>query len=183
MAAWQHVRAILALPFMVLLVIPSVLLSFGGADTLGLWQRYPLTRIILPIAGGLLLIMGLSLMFITIRMFVLVGKGTLAPWNPTQRLVVRGIYRHVRNPMITGVCLVLLGETLTSASVWLLGWTAIFVVSNLIYIPLFEEPDLVQRFGDDYIDYRRHVPRWIPQWTAWQSAAESPSHTNDNQNQ
>jgi protein-S-isoprenylcysteine O-methyltransferase Ste14 len=46
----------------------------------------------------------------TIRLFLTIGKGTLAPWKPTQRVVVEGVYRHVRNPMISGVCFILLGD-------------------------------------------------------------------------
>jgi len=93
------------------------------------------------------------LLVATIRQFVTVGKGTLAPWNPTQRLVVRGVYRHVRNPMIAGVFLVLLGEAILAASLPLLGWFAFFVIVNAVYIPLVEEPGLVKRFGGDYLAY------------------------------
>ena len=88
----------------------------------------------------------------TIRLFVAVGEGTIAPWDPPQRLVVRGVYRHVRNPMITGLCLVLLGEALLAASLPLLGLFAFGVIINVIYIPLSEEPGLARRFGDDYLD-------------------------------
>ena len=59
---------------------------------------------------------GILLMVAAIRLFVTIGKGTLAPWNPTQKLVVHGVYRHVRNPMISGVMFILLGEFLLAAS-------------------------------------------------------------------
>ena len=61
-------------------------------------------------------------MVATIRLFVTVGKGTLAPWEPPQRLVVQGVYRHVRNPMISGVLCVLLGESVLTASLPLFRW-------------------------------------------------------------
>ena len=109
----------------------------------------------------------------TIRLFVIVGRGTLAPWNPTQRLVVRGVYRHVRNPMITGVFCILLGETAAFGSPWLLGWFAVFCLVNGIFIPLWEEPDLAKRFGEDYLLYKRNVPRWIPRLRAWEGLSES----------
>jgi protein-S-isoprenylcysteine O-methyltransferase Ste14 len=70
----------------------------------------PSNHVVLPILGGVLIFLGLGLMIATIRLFMRVGKGTLAPWNPTQRLVVQGVYRHVRNPMISGVFFTLLGE-------------------------------------------------------------------------
>jgi protein-S-isoprenylcysteine O-methyltransferase Ste14 len=111
----------------------------------------------------------LVLMVATIRLFVTVGKGTLAPWNPTQRLVVRGVYRHVRNPMIAGVFLVLLGEAVLAASLPLLGWFAAFVVVNVLYIPLAEEPGLAKRFSDEYQTYKRNVPRWIPRLRPWEA--------------
>jgi protein-S-isoprenylcysteine O-methyltransferase Ste14 len=106
-------------------------------------------------------------MVATIRLFLMVGKGTLAPWKPTQRLVVHGIYRHVRNPMISGVFFVLLGEALLAASLPLFCWFLCFVIGNAIYISLAEEPGLVKRFGDEYEVYRRNVPRWIPRVKGW----------------
>jgi protein-S-isoprenylcysteine O-methyltransferase Ste14 len=81
--------------------------------------------------------------------------------------VVRGVYRHVRNPMISGVLFVLLGEALLTASRPLFGWFLSFALINAIYIPLLEEPGLVHRFGDGYRIYKRHVPRWIPRLTPW----------------
>jgi protein-S-isoprenylcysteine O-methyltransferase Ste14 len=103
----------------------------------------------------------------TNRLFATVGHGTLAPWNPPQRLVVRGIYRHVRNPMMLGVCSILFGEALFTASLPLLCWFTFFVIVVMIVIPLVEEPGLVRRFGEDYVVYRQNVPRWIPRRTPW----------------
>ena len=92
----------------------------------------------------------------------MVGKGTLAPWNPTQTLVVQGGYRHIRNPMISGVMFILLGESVVAASVPLLIWFAIFVAVNVVYILMMEEPGLMKRFGEEYLAYKRNVPRWGP---------------------
>jgi protein-S-isoprenylcysteine O-methyltransferase Ste14 len=142
MEIWKHLRAILLLPGMVLVVIPGTILYLTGLDTFDLWQQVQATRLVLPILGSVFIALGLALMVATIRLFVTVGKGTLAPWNPTQRLVVQGVYRHVRNPMISGVMFILLGEVLLSASVPLLVWFAFFVATNIVYIPLAEEPRL-----------------------------------------
>ena len=71
----------------------------------------------------------------TIALVHRVGRGTLAPWNPTARLVVLGVYRHVRNPMISGVLCILLGEAALFGSRALLAWFAIFAAVNAIYIP------------------------------------------------
>lgn len=167
MNIWKQLRAILLLPGMVTVVIPTTILCFAGIR----WLSPPWT-IVLPVTGSILVLLGLTLMAKTIRLFITVGKGTLAPWNPTQKLLVRGVYRHVRNPMITGVVCVLLGEAVFFGSLWLLGWSAVFFVVNLIYIPVVEEPGLVSRFGDDYLLYKRNVPRWIPRWTPWLGLSE-----------
>src|SRR5919202_986332 len=68
----------------------------------------------------------------TVVLFATVGRGTLAPWAPPERLVVRGVYRRVRNPMISGVLSVLCGEALLFGSVPLLEWFGAFLLINLI---------------------------------------------------
>jgi len=148
MTAWKHLRAILLLPGTMTIVIPAVVLSVTGIPV----RLFPSPwNVVLPAAGLVLVLLGLVLIVATIRLFVTVGKGTLAPWNPTRRLVVRGVYRHVRNPMISGVFCVLLGEATAFGSPWLIGWFGVFCLVNLIYIPLREEPGLMKRFGDDYL--------------------------------
>ncbi len=166
----KHLRAILMLPFMVTVVIPGAILSLTGPDTLGFWKSVPATRVALPVFGGALICLGIGLMVATVRLFATVGHGTLAPWDPTRRLVVQGIYRHVRNPMISGVFAILLGEALLAASLPILCWFAIFATGNAVFIPLAEEPGLVKRFGEDYLTYKRNVPRWIPRMTPWDPA-------------
>ncbi len=163
----KHLRAVLLLPFMVTVVIPGTILYLTGPDTLGLWSAAPATRVALPVVGGALICLGLALMVATNRLFATVGQGTLAPWNPPQRLVVQGVYRHVRNPMISGVMAILLGEAVSTASLPILCWFAIFVIATAVLIPLAEEPGLVKRFGEEYERYRRNVPRWIPRLTPW----------------
>jgi protein-S-isoprenylcysteine O-methyltransferase Ste14 len=111
---------------------------------------------LLPIAAGF------GLWVWTVRLLARIGRGTLAPWDPTRRLVVEGPYRHVRNPMITGVLAVLLGEAALFESAGVLIWTAAFFAINCAYFVLVEEPGLERRFGDEYRDYSRAVPRWIP---------------------
>jgi len=170
MEAWKHFRAILLLPGMVTVVIPTTILLVTGLDTFDLWQSAPATRMVLPVLGCAFIGLGLMLMIVTIRLFVTVGKGTLAPWNPTQHLVVQGVYRHVRNPMISGVFFILLGQTLIAASLPLFSWFVIFVIVTAIVIPLAEEPGLVKQFGDEYLTYKRHVPRWIPRVRGWDAS-------------
>ena len=116
----------------------------------------------LAFPGAALIAAGLALWAWTVGLFARVGEGTLAPWDPTQRLVVRGPYRHVRNPMITGVVSILLGEAVLLGSRPLLLWALGFFAVNAVFIPLIEEPGLVRRFGDEYVRYRESVPRWLP---------------------
>lgn len=167
MPLWRQLLSVILLPGTVTIIVPSLLVSRAGQVNIGWGMPAPLN--LLPIGTGILLIgLGLALMYQTNALFGTRGQGTLAPWDPPQRLVVRGIYRYVRNPMISGVFCILLGETILLGSRPLLYWWLIFVVINLIYIPLLEEPGLVQRFGADYELYRRHVPRWVPRLHAWQ---------------
>ncbi len=172
---WKHIRVIILLPGIVTLVIPGTMLWLSGTDSFGLWQSVPASRFVLPVIGGICICLGLLLMVATIRLFVTVGKGTLAPWEPTQRLVLQGVYRHVRNPMISGVILVLLGESVLTASLPLFCWFLVVVLVNAAYIPLSEEPGLAKRFGQEYLTYKRNVPRWVPRWTPWDGGFRNQS--------
>ena len=69
--------------------------------------------------------------------------------------------------MITGVLCILLGEAIMFASQEIFDWFVIFLLLNAIYIPLIEERDLERRFGADYIEYKKNVPRWIPRRDRW----------------
>jgi protein-S-isoprenylcysteine O-methyltransferase Ste14 len=164
-SVWRQLRAIALLPAMTAIVIPAFLLYLNEED---IGWGLPGAAAVAPVLGGTALIaLGLRLMYQTISLFSKVGEGTLAPWDPPRQLVVRGPYRHVRNPMITGVGTVILGEAVAFGSPSILTWFALFALGNAIYQPLFEEPGLVRRFGDRYRAYRREVPRWIPRRKPW----------------
>ena len=107
------------------------------------------------------------MMIPTVAMFLTIGKGTPAPWDPPKKLVVRGVYRYLRNPMISGVILFLLGEALLFRSWSIAGWAVLFALGNMIYMPLVEEPGLEKRFGADYRVYKENVPRWLPRRKPW----------------
>ena len=125
--------------------------------------------IFLAVPGALLAIGSATLFF-------RFGNGTGAPWDPPRKLVVRGPYRYVRNPMISGVILILITESLFFQSWILAAWTALFFLANSLYFPLVEELGLVSRFGRDYETYCRHVPRWIPRLTPWNPRMEPDNH-------
>ena len=103
----------------------------------------------------------------TMRLFVTEGRGTPAPWAPPIQLVVRGPYRDVRNPIITSVLVMLAGESLLFGSGPLAGWMEVFSLICWIGFVRVEEPQLEQRFGEDYRRYKANVPRWVPRATPW----------------
>ena len=160
MSLWREARAVLLLPFTATAVVPALILWWTG-ETNVWWGS----------AGGVVLIaVGLVFVVWTIQLFSTMGDGTLAPWDPTAKLVVRGPYLHVRNPMISGVAFVLAGEAVALGSKSLFLWFTAFVLVNAVYIPLVEEPGLRRRFGEDYDAYRTNVPRWLPRLQPWKPA-------------
>jgi protein-S-isoprenylcysteine O-methyltransferase Ste14 len=161
----RHLVAIALLPFTVAVLIPLWLARRNGTPLL---VGSSLAQIALQAAGLALLSIGLLLFASSLRRFVTEGRGTLAPWDSPRQLVIRGPYRYVRNPMISGVVLVLFGEALVLLSRPHLQWALIFLGINAVYIPLAEEPLLAQRFGDSYQEYCRHVPRLLPRWRPWE---------------
>jgi protein-S-isoprenylcysteine O-methyltransferase Ste14 len=150
----------------VTLVVPAALVYFTGAVNIG-WGLPPPANWLPPLLGCVSICLGLLLMYKTIWLFANVGEGTLAPWDPPRNLVVRGVYRYVRNPMISGVIFILLGEAILLGSLPVLVWFLIGFAVNAIYIPLIEEKRLERRFGDEYLAYKRNVPRWIPRLRPW----------------
>ena len=90
------------------------------------------------------------------------ARGTPAPVFPTQELVVRGLYRYVRNPMYVGVATLLIGQALFAGSGLLLVYAASVVVVFHLFILIYEEPALRRQFGDSYVAYCRTVRRWLP---------------------
>jgi len=152
----NYLLPILILPFTV-----TIILSASKSIAIGWGLGAPL-NFLPPIVGAGVIALGLVLMVKTTLMFATIGKGTLAPWDPPQRLVVRGVYRHVRNPMISGVIFVLFGEAILFGAIPLFVWFGAFALANIVYIPCIEERDLERRFGEGYLQYKQNVPRWIP---------------------
>jgi protein-S-isoprenylcysteine O-methyltransferase Ste14 len=155
---WRHIAAVLVLPGTVTVAIPALIVWSTDAH---LAAPYLVVLGLLVIAAGVFLIVD------TVRLFVRIGRGTLAPWDPTTRLVVEGPYRRVRNPMISGVVMVLFGEAIAIWSTPLVLWALSVFAVNAVYLPLVEEPGLRRRFGPEYDRYRAHVPRWLPRLHPW----------------
>jgi len=164
----RHMLAILLLPFVVVLIIPRWLLrAWSVSDTR--WIDGTMTASLSQLAGIVVFLTGFGLFAWCVSLFARVGQGTLAPWDPTRRLVAVGPYRYVRNPMISGVLTMLVGEMLFLGSRVIAIWAATFLGINQVYFMLLEEPGLERRFGTAYREYKLAVPRWIPRATPWQN--------------
>jgi protein-S-isoprenylcysteine O-methyltransferase Ste14 len=146
----KHITSLI-LPVTVLIIVPWII----GRDL-------SIKNITSFIIGLILIFTGLYLMVVTISAFIRIGKGTLAPWFPTNKLIVTGIYAYVRNPMIIGVLTVLAGESIALLSVNIFIWAVTFFFINTIFFATYEEPSLKKRFGDEYLEYKRDVHRWVP---------------------
>jgi protein-S-isoprenylcysteine O-methyltransferase Ste14 len=162
----RHLLSILLLPFVMAVVVPRwIVVSQAARDTRwagGAPLAWPGRG-----AGALLLLAGFGLFAWCVALFARVGQGTLAPWDPTQRLVAVGPYRYMRNPMITGVLAMIAGQALLLGSRRVAAWGALFLVVNQLYFLVLEEPGLERRFGGGYRRYRAAVPRWLPRSTPW----------------
>jgi protein-S-isoprenylcysteine O-methyltransferase Ste14 len=156
----------------VIVIVPGIILFFENESSWIGWTRHPQNPG-LTIISIVICLLGVTLLVWTNRLFIGKGRGTLAPWDPPRKFIAEGPYRHVRNPMIIGVWLVLAAEAIFFQSAGITFWALFFMLANVIYYPLKEEKDLIKRFGDDYWEYRRNVPAWIPRLTPWKGENES----------
>jgi protein-S-isoprenylcysteine O-methyltransferase Ste14 len=155
---WVLVRAVtystLFIGFL-LIFLPARLLAWSSISP-------PPNAGTLQIIGMLIAGLGAALALWCILTFVFQGKGTPAPFDPPRRLVIRGPYKLIRNPMYVGAILMLLGAALSYKSIWLVGYAVMFVIVMHGFVVLYEEPTLRSSFGDDYIAYCQKVGRWWP---------------------
>lgn len=139
----------------VLVYLPAEALSWAGVARparLGLPQ----------LAGIIATASGATLAVWCILSFAVIGRGTPAPFDPPRHLVVRGPYRHVRNPMYLGATIALAGAAAFYEAAALLAYAAAFLVLMHLVVVLYEEPTLRHAFGNDYDAYCRRVGRWWP---------------------
>lgn len=119
------------------------------------------------IVGAALIILGLLVLIESFARFALVGRGTPAPVVPPQRLVVSGLYRHVRNPMYLAVVSIILGQALLFGSRALVWYGALVWLAFHGFVMAYEEPTLRNRYGEEYERYRANVRRWWPRLSAY----------------
>ena len=162
-------------PVLFCLVIPYFIITSK-------YHRFPSTLlnplIVLVILGSMICLAGLLVFILTTRMIILIGNGTIMPWDPTHKLVVTGIYGYVRNPMILSVIMIEAGEALIFSSIWLGLIALVFLIINHVYFIFSEEPGLEKRFGQEYAEYKKNVPRWIPRLTPWHPGVTINSEVN-----
>jgi len=155
----------LILPLIFTVIVPSIfILKFNNHL---LTSNSVISGFILAV-GIFLILLGLGFVVYTNKSFLKVGKGTLAPWDPPKKLVVADLYRYVRNPMISGLSMIILGESMIFSSIELFGFFIFVVIFNHVYFVYSEEPGLTKRFGNEYTEYKKNVPRWIPRLTPWE---------------
>jgi protein-S-isoprenylcysteine O-methyltransferase Ste14 len=157
-AALGSALFLIAAPGMVAGVIPWAITGWRLEDSL-FWGSQAL--------GGVLIAAGAAVVLHAFARFAIEGLGTPAPIAPTERLVVGGIYRHVRNPMYLAVGALIAGQALLLGRVSLLLYGLGFAALSLGFVHLYEEPTLRRQFGAEYDAYRRAVPRWIPRLRPW----------------
>jgi protein-S-isoprenylcysteine O-methyltransferase Ste14 len=144
-------------------LVPWLLTGWSSADP-------PLA---LRVTGALLIAAGAAVLVSAFARFVIEGMGTPAPAAPTEKLVVGGLYRHVRNPMYLAVATVIVGQAVLLGRSVLLLYALLFVAIVATFARLYEEPVLTRRFGEQYDEYRRAVPAWRPRLRPWRPPAST----------
>jgi len=151
----RNVAMIVLFPGTVVVYIPVQIVAQSSIPAIVSWSGTQHVAVLLYLIGA-------SLLLRSIWSFAQEGKGTLAPFDETQKLIVIGLYRYVRNPMYVGVILILLAESWFFWSSTLLSYTGFcFIVANILVIG-YEENRLRHKYGNEYQRYCRHVGRWIP---------------------
>jgi protein-S-isoprenylcysteine O-methyltransferase Ste14 len=121
----------------------------------------------LVVFGGLVCLAVFFLFVLSVRMIILIGNGTIMPWDPSRKLVSGSFYGYVRNPMILSLIVIEVGEALLFNSYWLALLAFVFYLINAICFQIAEELCLEKRFGQEYVEYKKNVPRWIPRLKPW----------------
>jgi protein-S-isoprenylcysteine O-methyltransferase Ste14 len=116
--------------------------------------------------GIALMWIGAGLALVSLATFVVLGRGTPAPFDPPRRFVATGPYRWVRNPMYVGAFLLLAGYALCTSSVATLLVAFAMLGAAHLFTVFYEEPTLRRRFGASYEEYVRSTPRWLPRLPA-----------------
>ena len=152
---FRALLAFLVLPGVVAFLLPALLATSHPQRAELAWH------------GGILMVVGLALLLWCVRDFYVRGRGTLAPWDPPQHLVVVGLYRFVRNPMYVGVLTLVAGWAVLFSSRLVAMYAIVLAIGFHLRVILNEEPWLRSQFGEEWERYRANVRRWRPRRTPW----------------
>jgi protein-S-isoprenylcysteine O-methyltransferase Ste14 len=119
-----------------------------------IWVVAPLSALIIGT--------GIGFLVHAFARFAVQGLGTPSPLEPTERLVVSGVYRWVRNPMYLAIQAIILGQALLFVDIRMVVYSAVTALGMAAFVRWHEEPVLLERFGDEYREYKSRVPRWLP---------------------
>lgn len=131
------------------------------------WRRPGDPLVLIDALGWPLVLAGAAVLLQAFVGFAWNGRGTPAPLAPTERLVVEGAYRHVRNPMYAAVFALVLGQVILFTSWWLLAYLIVISIVMDAFVRTYEEPTLRTTYGPSYDKFREAVPRWLPRLTPW----------------
>ncbi len=131
------------------------------------WQADADVPKVLRAVGIALIAAGFALVVAAFAQFVVEGRGTPAPIAPTERLVVGGLYRWIRNPMYVAVAAMIAGQAVIFASRGILVWLLVFCATVWSFVTWYEEPTLRRRYGASYSAYCAAVPGWWPRLTPY----------------
>ena len=126
------------------------------------WDVAGSPPLVVRMAGWLLIVAGAAFLIHAFARFVVEGLGTPAPVAPTERLVIGGVYRYIRNPMYVAVAATIVGQAMVLGRPALLLYAAAFIAVTAAFVRFYEEPTLAHQFGAEYEAYRRTVPGWWP---------------------
>jgi protein-S-isoprenylcysteine O-methyltransferase Ste14 len=153
-------------------ILNTLLFTVFVPGTVAGWLPYrlhgdspPTSKLALRVLAILLIVIGAAIYLHTAFWgFALRGRGTPAPIAPTKKLVVEGLHRYVRNPMYVGVATIVLGQAVLFQSWHVLECLAIVLLIIQFFVLFYEEPTLARQFGQEYEEYKKRVPRWLPRF-------------------
>jgi protein-S-isoprenylcysteine O-methyltransferase Ste14 len=138
------------------------------------WPMAPFAVVVMALGGAILAVAVVVLVRNFVR-FVFEGRGTPSPVLQTERLVVGGDYRFMRNPMYLGVISAILGQAMIFGSLALLVYALAVWAVMATFVRWYEEPLLLNRYGEEYECYRRGVRAWVPRVRPWQADIDQAS--------
>lgn len=143
------------------LIFLSGLILGGIVNWLYPLQLFPFDYLtVLRIFGTALIVFGLGII-LTARAKMQKAKTNIEPWKPTNAIISDGIYSYTRNPIYVAMILIYLGITLIFNIIWFVPFLILVLIAMQYGVILREEKYLENKFGADYLDYKKKVRRWV----------------------